>query len=295
LDYKFWTSKFGADPDVLGATLALDGKLYEVVGILPPGLHFFPASIDFYLPLHQFDGEVLDRARHGSMRLLARLKPGVKLTSALADLDQIMVRLAQADPGPESRHRAYGVFLTEYTTGGIRPTLLILLAGVGLVLIIACANVASLVLARSTVRAREIAIRAAIGAGRTRLVRQLLTENLLLAALGGGVGALLAQWGSRALIAASPRDIPRLAETTFDWRVLLFAAAITMLTGLFTGPERQLPPSHGTGRTAVAERAGRSGNRHHPDAGLRRRIAAAEPDRGANRRPRLRPRACAGA
>ena len=235
LDHQFWVGKLGANPRIVGATLALDGKPYVVIGVLPPGLRFFQQSIDYYVSLSQFQGEILDRARHGSMRLLARLKPGVTLASAIADLDLIMQRLAQADPGPEAQHRAYGVFLTESTTGDIRPTLLILLTAAGLVLIIACANVASLVLARSTVRAREIAIRVAIGAGRARLVRQLLTENLLLAAIGGAAGVLLAQWGSQALIAAGPRDIPRLAETTFDWRVLLFAAALTMLTGLFTG------------------------------------------------------------
>jgi putative ABC transport system permease protein len=245
LDYRFWIGKLGADPGVVGATLALDGKPYEVVGVLPPGLGFFQRGVDYYLPLHLFEGETTDRGRHGSMRLLTRLKPGVTLAAALADLDLIMLRLARSDPGPESQHRAHGAFLAEATTPGLRPKLLILLAAAGLVLIIACANVASLVLARASARAREIAIRAAIGAGRARLMRQLLTENLVLAALGGGAGGLLAQWGSRALVAAEPMPIPRLAETTFDWRVLLFAAAITVLTALFTG----IAPAFTAGRS----------------------------------------------
>jgi putative ABC transport system permease protein len=235
LGYQFWVDKLGADANILGQALILDGQPYVVLGVLPPHFSFFQQPIDCYLPLHRMQGDIADRSVHGSMRLLARLRPGVTLPAAVADLDSIMQRLAQSDPGPESHHRAHGVFLTDYTTGDIRPTLFILLAAVGLVLVIACANVASLVLARSTARAREIAIRAAIGAGRMRLARQLLTENLLLAALGGIAGALLAQWASRALIAAGPHDIPRLAEASFDWRVLLFAAAITTLTGLLTG------------------------------------------------------------
>jgi hypothetical protein len=121
LDYQFWTGKMGADPAVLGATLALDGKPYEVIGVLAPGLHFFQQSIDFYLPLHRVQGEMIDRAQHGTMRLLARLKPGVALRAAVADLDLIMQRLARVRPRTESQHRAAGVFLTEYTTGDVRP------------------------------------------------------------------------------------------------------------------------------------------------------------------------------
>ena len=310
LDYRFWAGRLAADPAIVGATLTLNGKPYEVIGVMAAGFRLFESPIDFYLPLDQFDRPSVDRAHHASTRLLARLKPGVTLTAAVADLDFIMRRLAEADPGPESQHRAHGEYLTDMMTGDVRPTLLILLAAVGLVLIIACANVSSLVLARSTTRAREIAIRSAIGAGRHRLVRQLLTETLLLSAVGGAAGGLLAQWGSRALIALGPRDIPRLAETTFDWRVLLFAAAVTILTGLLTGIApvftasradlvSALKDSSRVGyrpqRPALAQRPGGGGDRPHAGTGLCRRTAVAQSDRGPAQRSGLRSRTRAGA
>ena len=146
-----------------------------------------------------------------------------------------MRRLAIVDPGPESDHRAFATYLTESMTGDIRQTLLLLMAAVGLVLLLACANVASLLLVRSTARTREIAIRTAIGAGQARLARQLLTENLVIAALGGALGLLLAGFCLRTLVLMGPTDIPRLSEATLDVQVLIFAAAVTMIVGLLSG------------------------------------------------------------
>ncbi len=143
-----------------------------------------------------------------------------------------MQRLAQEDPGTENDHRAYGIFLSDTKIATIRPTLWLLMGAVGLILLIACSNVANLVLARSATRLREIAIRTAIGAGWKRLVRQVLTENLLLAGIGGTLGLLLAQWSLRALLFMAPRGIPRLQETDLDLRVLLFTGGVTILTGL---------------------------------------------------------------
>jgi cell division protein FtsX len=146
-----------------------------------------------------------------------------------------MRRLAQEDPGPENDHRAFATFLTESQTRDIRLTLFVLLGAVGLVLLLACANVASLLLVRSTARTREIAIRTAIGAGQARLARQLFTENLAIAALGGGLGLLIAEFCLRTLVSMGPSDIPRLSEATLDVQVLMFAAAITIVVGLLSG------------------------------------------------------------
>ena len=234
LGHGFWAGKLGGDSSIIGSTLALNGRPYEVIGVLPPGPEYFGKPVDLYLPLGALQQPV-NRAQHGSMRALARLKPGLTLTAARADLNAIMQRLAQADPGPESDHTAYAEFLAQVNTKDSRPTLLILLGAAGLVLLIACANVASLLLARGAARTSEIAIRAAIGAGRTRLIRQLLTESLLMAVLGGLAGLLLARACLRILVAMRPPNIPRLAETGLYGEVLLFAAGVTLLTGVLVG------------------------------------------------------------
>jgi len=231
----FWQRNLGGDANVVGQTLRLNGRSYEIIGMLRPGLRFFSRPLDFYLPIGRSRGTSLKRSDHGSMRALGLLKPGATLAKARTNLDAIMQRLALSDPGPEDDHRAYATYLTEETTGEIRPTLLVLMSAVGLVLLIACANVASLLLVRSTGRAREIAVRVAIGAGRGRLARQLLTENLVIAAFGGALGLLVASWCLRTLVLIGPVDIPRLSEATVDLPVLTFAVIISMVVGLLAG------------------------------------------------------------
>lgn len=235
LTHRFWATRLKGNFDVLGKTFDLDGRPYQIIGVLPPVAEYLPWPVDFYLPLGLFEAKTVDRSQHGSIRAIGRLKPGITLASARADLDRIMQQLARSDPGPENDHRAYAEFLAENITHDIRRTLIMLAAAAGLVLLIACTNVTSLLLARSAARSREIAIRTAVGAGGMRLLRQLLTESVLLACFGGVLGILLARSSLRALIAAAPPDIPRVAETHLDVHVLVFAFAITAFTGLLVG------------------------------------------------------------
>jgi predicted permease len=235
LNHEFWARTLGGDPSVIGSRLKLDGRGYQIIGVLPPGLKFFSRPKDFYVPLGVSMGDTVNRNEHGSIRVLARLKPKITLGTGLADLDAIMHRLAIVDPGPENDHRAVATYLTESMTGDIRQTLFLLMGAVGLVLLLACANVASLLLVRSTARTREIAIRTAIGAGQLRLTRQLLTENLVIAGLGGAFGLLLAGVCLRTLVLMAPTDIPRLSEASLDIQALIFGAAVTMIVGLLSG------------------------------------------------------------
>ena len=233
LSHPFWASQLGGDPHIVGTTVVLGGRPLQVIGVAAPVWQ--SRSVDYYLPLGRVAGGTVDRGQHGSMRALGRLKPSVTLVEARADLDAILRHLSEVDPGPENEHRSAAEFLGEHTVGDARASLLLLMGAVGMVLLIACANVGSLLLARNTARATELAVRKALGAGRLRLVRQLLTETILIAAIGGAFGVALAFASLRFLIAIGPSDIPRLAGTTVDLPVLLFALVTTVAAGLVAG------------------------------------------------------------
>jgi len=239
VSHSFWANKLGADPKAIGSTVDLDGKAVAVIGVLAPGHGlFFSRDTDLYLPLAPSAARQGDQ--HGSIRALALLKPGVPLRTAIADLTRIQERAAEtgsADPnrGAETGHVAQGGFLEKDATQEIRPTMAFLFGGVLLVLLIACANVASLILARSTQRSGEMAVRLSIGAGRGRLIRQLLTENLLMAVLGGIAGVTAAFACLKLLVRHAPQNIPRLAEVRLDAHSLLFSLVVTLLTGLLVG------------------------------------------------------------
>jgi len=218
-----------------GRLLTLDGEAFEVIGVLPPGHVFLDQGIDFYLPLGTTVSESEPRSRHGAMRVIGRLADGVAPDQAAMALDDVMERLAVADPGPESDHVSYVVPLSDVVRGDAGQSLWLLLGAVGLMLLLACANVASLLLGRSVLRGREMAVRAAIGASRGRLVRQVLTETLTLAALGGLAGILMARLGLSALVAAAPARVPRLNELGLDLPLLLFAVGVTLAAGLLAG------------------------------------------------------------
>jgi putative ABC transport system permease protein len=228
----FWAKSLSADPQIVGKTLALNGTSYVIIGVLGRDPGFFLRPVDYYLPLRPTAAQASKRDAHRYMRVLGLLKPGITLTQARLDLDAIMEQLAKADPGPEDNHRTFAEFLTEERTGDVRRVFLLLMGSVCLVLVLACANIGTLLLIRMTTRTREIAIRTAIGAGRSRLARQLVTETVLITLLGGAVGIVPAGLGLRLIERLGPHDIPRLSEASLNLPVLIFCAALTLTVGL---------------------------------------------------------------
>ena len=256
---ELWRRKFGATTDVLGKLLTLDDRSYTIVGVLPAGFSLYRGT-DVYVPIGQWNSPGLqDRSAGLGLRGIGRLKPGVTLAQAQADLDRVMRDLAAAYPEANRGNGATLVPLKERLVGDVGPFLWMLMGAVAFVLLIACMNVSNLLLARSTGRTREFAIRAALGAGQWRLVRQLMTESMLLASIGGGLGLLLASWGTRAAISALPTALPRADEIGLDVRVLLFTFAISLLTGVLSGLAPALKTSQGRLSRTLKE-GGRSGS-----------------------------------
>jgi putative ABC transport system permease protein len=234
LSYALWQSHFAGNPEIIGRSLALSGETYTVVGVMPRDFKFAPfwaTKAELWAPL-AFGSRLTDRSG-GSLRVFARLKPGVTLEQVQAEMAGITGRLEREFPGTNKDMQV--VSLREKVVGNIRPALLVLLGAVGFVLLIACANVSHMVLARAAARREEIALRTALGAGRWDVFRQVLTESVTLAMLGGGAGLLLAVWGVRVLVALGPADIPRVETIGVDGHVLLFALGISLFTGLAFG------------------------------------------------------------
>lgn len=236
LGHGLWQRRFASDRDIVGKTLTFNDKAYTVIGVMPQGFRF-PSRVEMWVPVGQLSDQPAwkQRGNHPGLYGVARLKPGATVDQARADMDTIAAGLEKLYPKSNQDDRLRIIPLLENYVRDVRRGLWVLFGAVGFVLLIACANIANLLLARSATRTKELAVRAALGAGRWRIVRQLLTESLLLAVVGGSLGLLLATWGVDFILKSSPDAIPRAQEVGLDTRVFLFTFGVSILTGLIFG------------------------------------------------------------
>ncbi len=258
ISHSLWQSRWAGDPEILGKTLALDGRSYTIIGVMPKGFNYpkatdlpsyfqLPPRSELWTPMALPSQQLTNRGNH-NFGVIGRLKPEATIKQAQAEMTAITENIAQQYP-QLSGWGAKVVSLEEQSVGDIRLILLVLLGAVAFVLLIACANVANLLLARASSRQKEIAIRSALGASRLQIIRQLLTESMLLAVAGGGVGILMAVWGIDALLALSPGNLPRLDEVKVDGAAIVFTFAVSLVTGLIFG----LAPAAQVSKTNLSE------------------------------------------
>ena len=251
VSYRLWRNHFDGDPNILGRAVPLNNSAAPIVGVMPPGFRFLD-DVDLWAPLSQ--NPFLERGRGVRLlRMVGRLAPGATVAQAQAEMEGIAGRLERAYPDTNTGLGARVIALDDQLVGGIRLALLVLMAGVGCVLLIACVNVASLLVARAAAREKEIALRSALGAGRLRLVRQFLTESVVLALLGGAGGLLCAFWGLRLLRGLSPPGLPRVDEISLDGAVLGFTLLVSLLAGLVFGLLPALQLSRGSLQESLKE------------------------------------------
>jgi putative ABC transport system permease protein len=247
-----WTRRFGRDPSILGRPLVLNNEPYTVVGVMPGNLHGSWRQSEIWASLGRLEdklGGPKERGDHPGVYVFGRMKSGVTTVEARTEVEGIATRLAEQYPESNARHNMTVQPALEAVVGDLKPALLILLGAVAFVLLIACANVSNLLLARAASRHKEIAVRTALGAGRGRVVRQLLVESLLLSLAGGGLGLALAYGGVRGLVALSPASTPRIEDVGVDAAVLVFTLVVSVATGVLFG----LLPALQTARTDTAE------------------------------------------
>lgn len=238
LKYTFWQTRFGGDPQIVGKQIMLDDKPFEVIGVMPKDFEFPFGGGEMWMPF-VFEPKMKQEHANHYLRVLALLKPGATIEQANADLDQISERIQQQFPNQEGGHNAYAVAINDEYTRVAKNYIPVLVGAALFVLLIACSNVANLLLARASSRRKEMAVRLALGASRLRLIRQLLTESMLLALIGGALGCLVAYWGIEAIAKGIPadmaKDIPGWNRLGLSYTVLIFTAGLSILTGILFG------------------------------------------------------------